>query len=210
MATKSNKIYPSYKTIKGCRIVTDQGSITIQLFNETPEYRDNFIRLVSDNFYDSLLIHRVIKGFLIQTGAADTKYAAHDDVVGWQGPGYTLPLDVKPGLFHMRGAVASSKLPSDQNSRNRCDGSQFYIVSGRVYSSVELDDLEKSKKMKFTPQQRELYTSIGGAPHLDGDYTVFGEVTSGIELVDRLSRVETYAVDRPVKDIRVRKIELIK
>ena len=209
LSTKTDKVYPSYKKIKGFRIVTDMGNIDIRLFNQTPKYRDNFIKLVTDHFYDSLLIHRVIKKFLIQTGAADTKYAKKDDVVGWQGPGYTLPMNIQPGLFHWRGAVAASKLPEDRNPRNRSDGSQFYIVAGRTFSDSELDDIEKEKGIKFTKKQREVYTTIGGAPHLDGDYTVFGEVTKGMNVVDRIADVKTYAVDRPVKDIRVKKIEII-
>ena len=210
LATKSNKTYPSYTTIKGFNIVTDRGNIAIRLHNDTPEYRDNFIRLVSDGFYDSLLIHRVIKGFLIQAGAADTKYAGKHDVVGWQGPGYTLPVVVKSHLFHKRGAVAAAKLPADRNPRNRCDGSQFYIVSGRVWTHAELDDLEKERKTKFTPAQRQAYTTIGGAPHLDGDYTVFGEVTAGMEVADNIARVETGTGDRPVNDIRIRTVKMMR
>jgi cyclophilin family peptidyl-prolyl cis-trans isomerase len=210
LSQKTNKVYPSYKRIKGFRIITDMGNIDIRLFNQTPKYRDNFIKLVSDHFYDSLLIHRVIRDFLIQTGAADTKYAKKDDVVGWQGPGYTLPMNIKPGLFHRRGAIAASKLPEDRNPRNRSDGSQFYIVSGRIFSNEELDEIEKEKHIKFTPEQRKVYTTIGGAPHLDGDYTVFGEVTKGMDVVDRIANVETYAIDRPVKDIRVKTIKIIR
>jgi len=209
LRTKTNKVYPSYKKIKGFRIVTDMGNIEIRLFNETPKYRDNFIKLVSDHFYDSLLVHRVIRNFLIQTGAADTKYAKKDDVVGWQGPGYTLPMNIRPDLFHWRGAIAASKLPEDRNPKNRSDGSQFYIVSGRHFTDEELDDLEKEKGIKFTPRQREVYKYTGGAPHLDGDYTVFGEVTKGMDVVDRIANVKTYAVDRPVKDIRVKTIQII-
>ena len=209
LRTKTNKVYPSYKKIKGFRIVTDMGNIEIKLFNETPKYRDNFIKLVSDHFYDSLLVHRVIRNFLIQTGAADTKYAKKDDVVGWQGPGYTLPMNIRPGIFHWRGAIAASKLPEDRNPRNRSDGSQFYIVSGRHFTDDELDELEKEKGIKFTPRQREVYKYTGGAPHLDGDYTVFGEVTKGMDVVDRIANVKTYAVDRPVKDIRVKTIKII-
>ncbi len=209
LRTKTNKVYPSYKTIKGFRIIINMGNIEIRLFNETPKYRDNFIKLVSDHFYDSLLVHRVISKFLIQTGATDTKYAGEDDVVGWQGPGYTLPMDIRPGLFHWRGTIAASKLPESRNPKNRSDGSQFYIVAGRIFTDSELDDLEKEKGIKFTHKQREVYTTIGGAPHLDGDYTVFGEVVRGMNVVDRIADVETYAIDRPVKDIRVKTVEII-
>lgn len=206
----SGKVYPSYKLFDGFDIVTDMGTIRIKLSNEVPEYRDNFIRLVSDQFYDSLLVHRVLKDFLIQTGAADSKYAGRDDVVGWQGPGYTLPMKTSTGLFHKRGAVAASKLPPERNPKNRSDGSQFYIVSGRVFTSAELDDLEKQKGIRFTPRQREIYTTVGGAPYLDGDYTVFAEVVDGMDVVDKISGVDVYNVDRPVKDIRIRKIIPVK
>ncbi len=205
----SKKDYPHYSKIDGFNIVTDKGNIRIRLSNKVPEYRDNFIRLVSDHFYDSLLVHRVINSFLIQTGAADSKFAGRDDVVGWQGPGYTLPMQVNTGLYHKRGAVAASKLPPERNPKNRSDGSQFYIVAGRVFSHAELDELEKQKGIKFPAGQRSVYASVGGAPYLDGDYTVFGEVVSGLDVVDQISKVEVYSVDRPLKDIRVRRIEPI-
>lgn len=210
LRTKTNKIYISHTKVKGFRIITNMGNIEIELFDQTPKYRDNFIKLVSDQFYDSLLVHRVINNFLIQTGASDTKYAKKDDVVGWKGPGYTLPMHIVPRLFHKRGMIAASKLPEDRNKRNRSDGSQFYIVSGRIFSDAELDDLEAEKGMTFSPQQRQTYKTVGGAPYLDNDYTVFGQVTKGMDVVDRMAAVETYAVDRPVNEIRIRTIEILK
>ncbi len=210
LSIKTDKVYPSYKTIKGFRIITNMGNIDIRLFNQTPKYRDNFIKLVSDHFYDSLLVHRVLKKFLIQTGAADTKYAKKDDVVGWQGPGYTLPMNIQPGLFHRRGAIAASKLPKDRNPKNRSDGSQFYIIAGRVFSTLELDDIEKEKGIRYTAKQREVYSTIGGASYLDGDYTVFGEVINGMRIVDKIADVKTYSVDRPVIDIRIKTVEIIR
>jgi cyclophilin family peptidyl-prolyl cis-trans isomerase len=210
LRTKSNKVYLSHKMIAGFRLVTDRGNIVIRLYDQTPQYRDNFIKLVSDGFYDSLLVHRVLKDFLIQTGAADSKFAGKDDIVGWQGPGYDLPTRIIPSLFHKRGAVAASKLPADRNPKNRSDGSQFFIISGRLFTNQELDDIEKDKGFRFTPTQREIYTTVGGAPYLDGDYTVFGVVVSGMDVVDRIAAVETYAIDRPVKDIRLKTIEIIK
>ncbi len=210
LRTKTNKVYPSYKNIEAFRITTTMGSITIKLYNQTPVFRDNFIKLVSDQFYDSLLVHRVIRNFLIQAGAADSKYAGKDDLVGWQGPGYDLKTNIVPGLFHKRGAVAASKMPAERNPKNRSDGSQFFVVSGRPFTIDELKDLEKEKGIKFTQAQINTYTTVGGAPHLDDDYTVFGEVIQGMDVVDKIATVKTYGVDRPVDDIRILKIEILK
>lgn len=209
LRNKTNKVYISHTRVKGFRIITNMGNIELELSDKTPVYRDNFIKLVSDHFYDSLLVHRVIKDFLIQTGAADSKYAKTDDVVGWQGPGYTLKMNIVPELFHKRGMIAASKLPADRNRNNRSDGSQFYIVAGRIFSHAELDDLEAEKGIKYTDEQRKAYTTVGGAPYLDGDYTVFGRVTKGMDVVDQMASVRTYAVDRPVNEIRIKTIEII-
>ena len=206
---KTNKVYPHYSTISGFKIITNMGNITLRLYNETSEYRDNFIRLVCDNFYDSLLIHRVLPNYLIQTGAADSKHAKSDDVVGWQGPGYKLPMHLVNGLYHRRGVVSASKLPSDHNASNRSDGSQFFIVAGRKFSDTELNEIERDYGKHFTAEQRQTYKTIGGAPYLDGDYTIFGEVTSGMDVVDRIAAVELRG-DRPVNDIRIKDIVLIK
>jgi peptidyl-prolyl cis-trans isomerase A (cyclophilin A) len=210
LRTKTDKVYISHEKVAGFRIKTTMGDIVIRMYDETPKFRDNFIKLVSDQFYDSLLVHRVLKDFLIQMGAADSKYAQKDDVVGWKGPGYTLPTKIVPSRFHKRGAVAASKLPAARNPGNRSDGSQFFIISGRVFTSEELDDIEKEKGFRFTPSQREVYTTMGGAPYLDGDYTVFAEVLSGMGVVDRIAAVETYGEDRPVEDIRIKTIEILK
>lgn len=206
---KSNTVYPDSKTISGFTLHTSMGKISMRLFNETSEYKDNIIRLVTDHFYDSLLVHRVLSNYLIQTGAADSKNAGPDSQVGWQGPGYTIPMHIVPGLFHKRGMVAASKLPQDHNSSNRSDGSQFYIVSGRKFTSKELDDIEKEYHKTFTSAQREAYTTVGGAPYLDGDYTVFAEVTSGMDVVDKIAALPLNG-DRPVNDVRVYKVTLIR
>ncbi len=195
--------------IKGLVIETDLGNISIRLFNSTPRYRDNFIKLARENYYDGLLIHRVIKGFGIQSGAADTRYSEPDDVVGWKGPGYTLPAHFVPGLYHKRGAVGSPRKPDTENVRLRSDGSQFYIVTGRIYTDNELNTLEKEINHKFTDEQRNTYKTIGGAPHLDGTYSVFGEVTNGLELADQISLVDVKSDFRPKKDIRVKKIRIL-
>lgn len=195
--------------IKGLVLETDMGNITIRLFNETPEYRDNFIKLVKENYYDSLLIHRVISNFGIQTGAADTRYAEKGDLVGWKGPGYTLPAHIVPGLYHKRGLIGSPRKPDTQNQRRRADGSQFYIVTGRKYFDKELDDIEEENDYKFTAEQRLVYKTIGGAPHLDGTYTIFGEVISGLDVADQIVQLETDRQWRPLEDIRLRKVRIL-
>lgn len=196
--------------IRGILISTDMGDITIRMYNEMPEYRDNFIRLAEEGFYDSLLVHRVIPGFGIQSGAADTRYAGKDDVVGWKGPGYTLPAHITPGKFHRRGSIGSPRKPDRDNSRKRSDGSQYYIVSGRTYNDTELNDIEKETGHRFTAQQRTVYKTEGGAPHLDGSYTLFGEVVSGMDVVDRIAALEVGREFRPQKDVRVRKVRVLR
>lgn len=206
---KTNKVYPSNDQVDQFKVVTDQGSFNMRLLDGLPEYQSNFIRLVSDGYYDSLLIHRVLHNFLIQMGASDTKRALPDDPVGWRGPGYTLPMTIQPKVFHKRGMIAASKLPKYKNPHNRSDGSQFYIVIGRTFTDGELDDLEDQKKITFSDYQRDIYKTVGGAPYLDGDYTIFGEVVSGMEVVESISLAPTKKDDRPLNDIRIKTIEIL-
>ena len=206
----NEKIAAENRNIKGLVLETDRGDITIRLFNETPQYRDNFIKLVKENFYDSLLIHRVIKNFGIQTGAADTRSAGKGDIVGYKGPGYTIPSHIVPGLFHKRGMIGSPRKPDTKNRRRRSDGSQFYIVSGRKYFDKELNEIEEDNDYTFTPEQRRVYKTVGGAPHLDGTYTIFGEVVSGMDVVDAIEQVETDREWRPVEDIRLKNIRILR
>lgn len=196
-------------TIKKIVLETDYGNIEIKLYNKTAAYRDNFVQLVEEGFYDSLLIHRVIRDFGIQMGAADTRHAKADDIVGWKGPGYTIPAHIVPKYFHKRGAIGSPRKPDGKNKERRSDGSQFYIVTGRKYIDVELDELEIENGIKFTSEQREIYKTIGGSPHLDGSYTVFGEVLTGLEVADRISLFPVKGDFRPLNDIRLRKVKII-
>lgn len=209
---QTGRAYTPYTQVAGFKVRTSMGDFFIRLYDDVPAYRDNFIRLVEDHYYDSLLVHRVLPSFLIQTGAADSKYAKPGDVVGWQGPGYTLPNIENQKHFHKRGAVASSKLPRDRNPENKCDGGQFYVVSGRTFLDKELDKIAKEEHITFSAAQRQAYTTTGGAPHLDGEFVVFGEVTQGMDVVDKISRVELGGDkgDRPVKDVRVYSISMVK
>jgi len=209
-STKNKSISLANSKIKGLLIKTDMGDIKIRLFNSTPSYRDNFISLTREGYYNNLLIHRIMAGFGIQSGAADTRFAGKDDIVGWKGPGYTLPAHIVPGLFHKRGIIGSPRMPDKKNSKFRSDGSQFYIVTGRPYSDSELDDLEKEKHIHFTSKQRQVYKTTGGAPYLDGTYTIFGEVISGMNVADKISKVEVDKNYRPLKNIRIRNISVMK
>ncbi len=210
LKTSANKaLSEANSKIKGLLIKTDVGDIKIRLFNETPVYRDNFIRLVREGYYDSLLVHRIIKDFCVQSGAADTRYAGPDDIVGWKGPGYSLPAHIVPKFFHKRGMIGSPRKPDRQNSKRRSDGSQFYIVTGRTYSDAELDEIEAENSYKFSSRQRQVYKTVGGAPHIDGTYTIFGEVIQGMAVADQLARVPVNSDFRPQKDIRVQKILIL-
>lgn len=206
---KTDKVYPGPEKVNYFRVHTEKGSFDIRLSDKLPEYQKNFIRLASDGYYDSLLVHRVIHKFLIQMGASDTKFAKKDDPVGWKGPGYSLPTIIIPELIHKRGAIAASKLPDYKNPNNRSDGSQFYIVCGRTFTNDELKDIEEQKNFTFSEKGRKVYNTIGGAPYLDRDYTVFGEVIRGMEVVDALSMLPTNKDERPFQDIRINRVQIV-
>lgn len=238
-------------------IKTNYGIIKIKLYNETPKHRDNFIKLVKEHYYDSLLFHRIINQFMIQGGDPNSKHAKPGEMLGNGGPGYTIPAEFVPTLYHKRGALAAAREGDQINPTKASSGSQFYIVQGKVFTEEELNMLEqkvnqtrknqllgqlmntpeyswlktkldsmmksgnpnavndfiketndiaekelnKVGRMKFTPEQRKLYTSVGGAPHLDGAYTVFGEVIEGMNVVDSIASVSRDQNNRPLVDI---------
>jgi len=240
-------------------IKTSYGNIKIKLYNETPKHRDNFLKLIKEHYYDSLLFHRVINQFMIQGGDPDSKYAQPGQMLGNGGPSYTIPAEFVPTLYHKRGALAAARESDQVNPTKASSGSQFYIVQGKVFTDEELNvleqrinqnkknqllgqmmntpeyawlktkldsmiksgnsnavqdflketnalaekELDKVGRFKFSPEQRKIYTTIGGAPHLDGAYTVFGEVIEGMNVVDSIASVSRDKNDRPLKDIRM-------
>jgi len=235
-------------------IETSMGNIKIRLYDETPQHRDNFLKLVEQHFYDSLLFHRVIKGFMVQGGDPESKGAAAEKSLGSGNPGYTIPAEiVYPQLFHKRGALSAARTGDQMNPLKASSGSQFYIVWGEMYSEVQLSGMEDQKKQQamqryfqslatqrmdsiqkmqagndtaglnklqaelialteeefkknptkggLTAEQKKAYSTLGGTPHLDGEYTVFGEVIEGLEVVGAIQSVQTGAQDRPTKDV---------
>ncbi|MEO5907237.1 MAG: peptidylprolyl isomerase [Saprospiraceae bacterium] len=184
-------------------ITTEYGDITVLLYNSTPKHRDNFIKLVKEGFYDDLLFHRVINEFMIQGGDPDSKTATPGTPLGAGGPGYEI--DAEIGAPHLRGALAAARTP---NPQKKSSGSQFYIVTGRKQNDPELKYYEKQRGITYNEVQRKIYMEEGGYPSLDMEYTVFGEVLSGMEVVDKISQLEKDQGNRPVKDVRM-KIKMI-
>ncbi|HRS53114.1 MAG TPA: peptidylprolyl isomerase [Bacteroidales bacterium] len=187
--------------VKKILITTKFGEIKIKLYNETPKHRDNMIKLVSEKFYDGTLFHRVIKNFMIQGGDPDSKNAPAGKLLGNGGTGYTIPAEFNSKFFHKKGALAAARMGDNVNPTKASSGSQFYIVQGQIFTKDQLLSMEMSLGKKFTPQQIEAYTTIGGAPHLDGEYTVFGEVYEGLDIIDKIASVKTDKYDRPIEDI---------
>ena len=242
------------------KLETTLGDIVVELYNETPKHRDNFIKLVESGYYDGVLFHRVIKDFMIQTGDGNSKNAGPETTLGDGDPGYTIEAEfVYPKYFHKRGALAAARTGDQVNPERRSSGSQFYIVTGKIYSSDDLNmmtkrmsDMKKQDIFRrlinentdkitqlqqsqdnaglqelqnelirqteaeaantpfaMTDEQIDAYTSVGGTPHLDGQYTVFGEVVSGMDVVDKIQNTTTGRMDRPTVDIKIIKATIL-
>lgn len=232
---------------------TDMGDIEIELYDQTPQHRDNFVKLVKEGYYDGILFHRVIKEFMIQAGDPESKRAKAGESLGRGGPGYTIPAEFVPELIHQRGALSAARQGDNINPEKASSGSQFYIVQGKIYNDEELNRIEAQKTMELAQQifirhieeekakagnqaidqqkiqeaakikatewaqnnpykmpeeRRQIYKTIGGTPHLDDAYTVFGKVTKGLEVVEAISLLATSAGDRPVKDVRIIKMKI--
>lgn len=191
-------------------MVTSEGRMVIVLFNETPLHRDNFLKLAGTHAYDSLLFHRVIKNFMIQAGDPNSRHAKPNQMLGDGTLGYTIPAEFRKELFHRKGALCAARQGDNVNPRKESSASQFYIVQGQVWDEATLDMMEKRLGKVFTPDQRKVYMTEGGTPQLDGDYTVFGQVVEGMDVVDKIAAAQTGRADRPVKDIRIIRINVIK
>jgi len=200
---------PVIKKIPGIRIklTTDSGIMIIRLYDSTPLHRDNFVKLVQAHFYDSLLFHRVIRDFMIQGGDPLSKNATPGAMLGNGGDELgRIPAEFRTTLFHKKGVLAAARDGNPEKASSAC---QFYIVQGKKYSDADLNMMEAQMGTKFSVKQRASYKTVGGTPFLDMNYTVFGEVEKGLEVIDKIASVPTAPGDRPLGDVRM-KIEVLK
>lgn len=194
-------------------LVTDSGTMVIRLSDATPLHRDNFLKLVKSGYYDGVLFHRVISQFMIQTGDPDSKGAPAGQPLGNGSPGYTIPAEFRPALFHRKGVIAAAREGDQVNPSKASSGSQFYIVQGKKFTDGAMDTLERRRNIVIPADQREVYKTIGGTPHLDQQYTVFGQLIRGEDVLDRIAATPTSKAadrDRPLQDIRIVKARLVK
>jgi peptidyl-prolyl cis-trans isomerase B (cyclophilin B) len=187
-------------------IETTFGKIVAELYDNTPLHTNNMIKLANEHFYDSLLFHRVIPGFVIQGGDPNSKHAKEGEMLGNGEHGDRIPAEINDSDFHKRGALAMAR---DNNPQKASSGCQFYIVTGKVVTDQDLDNIENRTGRKFAESQRQAYKKIGGVPFLDGNYTVFGEVLEGMDVVDKISNVERDQYDRPKQDVRILSIRVL-
>lgn len=196
---------------EGCtfvKIETAYGDMVVKLYNETPQHRDNFTKLVGEGFYDGLIFHRVIKDFMIQGGDPQSRDARPDANLGNGNLGYTVPAEFVPSLFHKKGVLAAARQGDQVNPTKASSSCQFYLVQGNIWNDKGLEMIEQRFGKKLTDEQKAVYKSVGGTPHLDGDYTVFGEVVEGIEVIDKIAAVPCGPMDRPLEDVKM-KISII-
>ncbi len=189
-------------------VVTNYGTIVIELYDGTPLHRDNFIKLANEHYYDSLLFHRVINGFVAQAGDPVSKYAVDTASLGDGDLGYTVPAEIFPEkYFHKRGAVGMAR---DDNPAKASSACQFYIVQGKIANdSAFIKAKARTDGYEIPEEHKAVYRSAGGIPHLDSRYTVFGEVVSGMDVVDKIAGVETGKSDRPKKEVRIKNVRML-
>ena len=195
-------------------VETTMGTVEFKLYNETPLHRDNFIHLAEEHYFDSLLFHRIIDNFVIQGGDPNSKYAKPGEMLGDGEPDYRVPAEfrLEQGIFHHKGVVNAAREGDDTNPDRESCASQFCFMMGSPMTDEQLDraqarlDAQTGGQVKITPEMREVYKKVGGSPHLDGQYTVFGEVVKGMEVLEAIQKVETDAYDRPLEDVRMLKV----
>lgn len=188
------------------KIETEYGNIVLMLYDNTPLNTNNMVKMAKEHFYDSTLFHRCIPQFMIQGGDPESKQAKPGQALGMGGLGTTIPAEINDVAYHKRGAVGVARDQTPDKSGSAC---QFYLVTGKPFTDAELDNLSKRSGRNYTPQQREVYKTTGGTPHLDGNYTVFGEVIEGMDVVEKISAEPRDANDRPNKDVRMIKVRVI-
>jgi peptidyl-prolyl cis-trans isomerase B (cyclophilin B) len=215
-ATKGNKTDEmneeiNVKAPNSClvEITTDMGKMLIELYDDTPLHRDNFLKLAEEGFYDDLLFHRVIDGFMIQGGDPNSRNAMDGAMLGTGGPGYQVDAEFNEHLVHYKGALAAARTGGPTNPQKRSSGSQFYIVQGGPVSDQMLDMVEVRNGIHYSPEQREKYKEVGGTPQLDMEYTVFGRVIDGLDVIDKIASTRTDSRDRPEEDVQM-KVQVIK
>ena len=192
---------------------TTAGNMVLRLNDSTPLHRDNFLKLVKSKYYDGILFHRVIKGFMAQAGDDKTKATRKETAAPGQW-NYTIPAEIRSNLHHKKGALAAARMGDNVNPERRSSGVQFYIVQGRTYSDVQLDSVQVGRLQgrQLPPERRQYYKTVGGTPQLDYNYTVFGEVVSGLEVLDKIANAPTskQPPDKPITDVRIKKAKLVR
>ena len=187
-------------------ISTSLGDMKVKLYDSTPKHRDNFLKLAQENFYDSLLFHRVIPNFMIQGGDPLSKNAAPGVPLGSGDNGYTIPAEFVDSLFHKKGALCAARTENPEKASSGC---QFYIVQGQVLTNEQVTMMEQQRGIILSEKQKQLYTTVGGSPWLDKGYTVFGEVIEGLDVIDKIAAVKTAPGDRPLQDVYIYKVTII-
>lgn len=184
-------------------IHTDYGDMKGYLYNETPGHRDNFAKLVKEGYYNDLLFHRVISQFMIQGGDPGSRNAKPGISLGSGGPEYKIPAEFNKNLIHKKGALAAARQADNVNPKKASSGSQFYIVQGKSYQAAQLDAMAAQMGLSYTEDQKKIYGTVGGTPFLDMNYTVFGEITEGLDVIDKIAAVQKGPGDRPVQDVKM-------
>lgn len=203
-AQKADKQGKKGEKVFYVKIETSYGDMVVKLYNETPLHRDNFVKLVKEGTYDDLLFHRVIGNFMIQGGDPNSRNAKPGQMLGDGQLGYTIPAEFVPVLFHKKGALAAARQGDEVNPEKASSSCQFYIVQGDLWDEGRLKMVEQRYGKSFTPEQAQVYATVGGTPFLDGDYTVFGEVVEGMEVIDAIAAVQTDRMNRPIKDVKMK------